>query len=74
MVQLDEDKEEIGAPYSPIQDVPVPSPTKPIFTAEHTQANEGILTHLTSELVAMHIGRTHTKARSCSLTQEHHIY
>ncbi len=32
MVQLDEDKEEIGAPYRPIQDVFVPSPTKPIFT------------------------------------------
>jgi hypothetical protein len=41
MIQLDEDKEEIGAPYRPIQDVPVPSPTKPIFTAEHTHANEG---------------------------------
>ena len=52
MVQLDEDKEEIGAPYCPIQDAPVPSPTKPIFTTEHTHANEGILTQLTSELVA----------------------
>jgi hypothetical protein len=34
MVQLDEDKEEIGAPYRSIQDVPVPSPTKPIFMVE----------------------------------------
>jgi hypothetical protein len=28
MIQRDESKEEIEAPYSPIQDVPVPSPTK----------------------------------------------
>ncbi len=53
MVQLDEGKEEIGAPYRPIQDVPVLSSTKPIFTAEHTHANEGILNHLTFKLVAM---------------------
>ena len=57
MVQRDKSKEEIGAPYCPIQDVPAPSPTKPIFTTRHTHANEGILTQLTSELVAMHIGQ-----------------
>jgi hypothetical protein len=57
MVQRDESKEEIEAPYRPIQDVPVPSPTKPTFTTRHTHANEGILTQLTSELVAMHIGQ-----------------
>ncbi len=63
MVQRDEGKEEVGAPYRPIQDVPVPSPTKPIFTTRHTHANEGILTQLTSELVAMHIGQnTHKSA------------
>ncbi len=55
MVQRDEIKEEIEAPYRPIKDVPVPSPTKPTFTTRHTHANEGILTQLTSELVAMHI-------------------
>jgi hypothetical protein len=32
MVQRDESKEEIEAPYRPIHDVPVPSPTKPTFT------------------------------------------
>jgi hypothetical protein len=57
MVQRDESKEEVGAPYRPIQDVPVPSPTKPIFTTRNTHANEGILTQLTSELVTMHIGQ-----------------
>ena len=63
MVQRDESKEEIEAPYRPIQDVPVPAPTKPTFTARHTHANEGILTQLTSELVAMHIGQnTHKSA------------
>jgi hypothetical protein len=63
MVQRDESKEEIGAPYRPIQDVPVPLPTKPIFATRHTHANEGILTQLTSELVAMHIGQdTHKSA------------
>jgi hypothetical protein len=62
MVQLDDDKEEIGAPYRPIQDVPVPSPTKPIFTLEHTHANEGILTQLTTELMAMHIGQNAHKS------------
>jgi hypothetical protein len=56
------DKEEIGAPYRPIQDVPVPSPTKPIFTTEHTHANEGILTQLTSELVAMRIDQNTPKS------------
>ncbi len=55
MIQRDESKEEIEAPYRPIQDVPVPPPTKPAFKTRHTQANEGILTQLTSELVAMHI-------------------
>jgi hypothetical protein len=62
MVRLDEDKEEIGATYWPIQDVPVPSPTKPIFTTEHTHAYEGILTQLTSELIAMHIGQNTHKS------------
>jgi hypothetical protein len=63
MIRLDEDKEGIGAPYRPIQDDPVPSSTKPIFTTEHTHANEDILTQLTSELVAMHIGQnTHKSA------------
>jgi hypothetical protein len=63
MIQRDESKEEIEAPYRPIQDVPVPSPTKPTFTTRHTHANEGILTQLTSELVAMHIGQnTHKSA------------
>ncbi len=42
MVRLEEENEEIGAPYCPIQDLPALSPTKPIFTTEHTQANEGI--------------------------------
>ncbi len=47
----------------PIQDVPVPSLTKPTFTTRHTHANEGIFTQLTSELVAMHIGPdTHESA------------
>ena len=65
MVQRDESKEEIEAPYRPIQDVPVPSPTKPTFTTRHTHANEGILTQLTSELVAMHTGQnTHKSAAS----------
>jgi hypothetical protein len=63
MVQRDESKEEIEAPYRPIQDVPVPSPTKPTFTTRHTHANEGIITQLTYELVTMHIGqRTHKSA------------
>jgi hypothetical protein len=63
MIQRDVSKEEIEAPYRPIQDVPVPSPTKPTFTTRHTHANEGILTQLTSELVAMHIGQnTHKSA------------
>jgi hypothetical protein len=63
MVQRDESKEEIEAPYRPIQDVPVSSPTKPTFTTRHTHANEGILTQLISELMAMHIGQnTHKSA------------
>ncbi len=62
MVQRDESKEEIEAPYRPIQDVPVPSPTKPTFTTRHMHANEGILTQLTSELVAMHIGQNTHKS------------
>ncbi len=63
MVQRDESEEEIEALYRPIQDVPVPSPTKPTFTTRHTHANEDILTQLTSELVAMHIGQnTHRSA------------
>ncbi len=63
MVQRGESKEEVGVSYRPIQDIPVPSPTKPVFTTRHTHANEGILTQLTSELVAMHIGQnTHKSA------------
>ena len=66
MVQRDESKEEIKAPYRPIQDAPVPSPTKPTFTTRHTYANEGILTQLTSELVAMHIGQNTHKSTSAT--------
>jgi hypothetical protein len=62
MIQRDESKEEIEAPYRPIQDVPVPSPTKTTFTTRQTHANEGILTQLTSELVAM---RTRIRAQPC---------
>jgi hypothetical protein len=57
MVQRDYSKEEVWSPYRSIQDVPFPLPTKPIFTTRHTHANEGILTQLTSKLVAMHIGQ-----------------
>ncbi len=56
-------EEETEAPYRPIQDVPVPSLTKPTFTTRHTHANEGILNQVTSELVVMHIGQnTHKSA------------
>jgi hypothetical protein len=62
MLQRDESKEETEAPYRPIQDVPVLSPTKSTFTTRHTHANKGILTQLTSELVAMHIGQNKHKS------------